>query len=106
MKKPPETPADEPQKNPGTSPDGKIIKSVGDKPCGCRITEYSDGSKLYAPCVPCGLFAVADNLNQSAVSQQQAAQALASVATRMQQMQTAAHADMVSRAAKNVVVKP
>lgn len=63
--------------------DKQIIKSVDDRPCGCRITVYASGSEMLAPCVPCGLFAVANNLNQ-------ASQALAAVATRFQQMQNAA----------------
>lgn len=44
-------------------PKKRIIKNVDAKPCGCRITEYSDGAKMIAPCVPCGLNAAATSLS-------------------------------------------
>ena len=37
----------------------KLVKSepptINYKPCGCSVTEFPEGRKLYAPCIPCGL---------------------------------------------------
>lgn len=80
-------------------PNKRVVKNQEDRPCGCTVTEYSDGHKVYAPCVPCGLFAVADHLRT-------AGEALAAVAGRMQrignqnQMQAAARAVAAMTAGK------
>lgn len=91
--KPPEKPA-------------RVIKNVDHKPCGCRITEYSDGVKMIAPCVPCGLNAAAEALHAAgqnfAASLSNAAQALAAVATTIKVSQlppSAALEDAVRKAA-------
>lgn len=74
----------EPAKSPA-----RIIKNVDAKPCGCRITEYSDGVKMIAPCVPCGLNAAAEAMHaaaqQFAGAMATAAQALAATATTIRQ---------------------
>lgn len=31
------------------------IRKYDRKPCGCVVTEFEDGRKQYAPCIPCGL---------------------------------------------------
>jgi uncharacterized protein YoaH (UPF0181 family) len=84
----------------------RIIKNVDAKPCGCRITEYSDGAKMIAPCVPCGLNAVAESLHaaaqQFAMGMSQAAQALAAVATTIR----AAHTDAALAHAARSAVHP
>ncbi len=54
----------------------ELVKHVDRKLCGCSITEYSDGRKEIAPCVPCGLFTVSQNLAG-------AAEALAATATTL-----------------------
>lgn len=63
----------------------RLIKNIDAKPCGCRITEYSDNSKVIAPCVPCGLNAVAESIHIACQNfysgMRQASQALAAVAT-------------------------
>lgn len=80
----------------------RIIKSVNASPCGCRVTEYSDGAKLIAPCVPCGLNAAAESIHaacqQFAANMSNAAQALAAVATTIRNQQSAA---IVNEAARN-----
>lgn len=81
----------------------RIIKNVDNKPCGCRITEYSDGVKMIAPCIPCGLNAAAESLHaaaqQFAQGIAQAAQALAAVATTIKLAQHAPVLDAAARAA-------
>lgn len=73
----------------------RIVKSVDERPCGCVITTFSDDAQQYAPCVACGLYAVAEHLAQ-------AGQALASVATRIQGVKNqASMAEAVSK-----VIKP
>lgn len=89
MKKPPEE----------QDPSKKIVKKVEERPCGCRVTIFSDDNKLYSPCVPCGMFAVADNLNN-------AAQAMAAIATRLQGEQQQAQANKALADAARKVVKP
>lgn len=76
-------PAPEPKKP------ARVIKSSDNRPCGCSVVEFSDGGRVYSPCVACGLYATAEHL-------QQASQALAAVATRMQQTKSN---DIMQRAA-------
>lgn len=52
------------------------IKNVDRKPCGCVITEYEDGTQMFAPCPPHGLMRVAQSL-------QEAASAMGAVATTL-----------------------
>jgi len=56
------------------------IESTDNKPCGCVMITYEDGGQLYTPCVPHGLFGVAQNLEQ-------AARAMGAVATVLQKEQ-------------------
>jgi hypothetical protein len=57
------------------------------KPCGCVLTEYPDGRKLFAPCIPCGLFQAGASLIEAGgwwkrrKALQRAGAALAAVAT-------------------------
>jgi hypothetical protein len=86
----------------GDAKPARIIKNVDAKPCGCRITEYSDGAKMIAPCVPCGLNAAAESLHHAAQAFQglaQAAQALAAVATTIRAQQQAPLLDHAARSA-------
>lgn len=41
------------------------ITHLDKKPCGCILTEYADGRKIYAPCVACGLMRTAYELEQA-----------------------------------------
>ena len=60
------------------------------KPCGCTVAEHEDGRKVYAPCVPCGLFQAAQALEQASSwwrrrkALKMAAAALAAVASTAQ----------------------
>lgn len=47
------------------------------------MTEYSDGSKMLAPCQPCGLYASARSMANAAYALGEAADALAAVATTL-----------------------
>lgn len=47
------------------------------KSCGCEVATYKGGRKVFAPCLPCGLFEVARALSR-------AGDALAAVATTVQ----------------------
>lgn len=69
--------------NPPNPPPSPVIKSESVQPCGCRVTEFGDGTKQLAPCVPCGLFAVARAASNAGAQLQQAADALAATATTM-----------------------
>jgi len=74
----------------------RVVKNTGHKPCGCRMTEYADGTKEIAPCPPCGLFAAGEALGQ-------ASQALMAAASTLRAGQDAA---MVNTAAKNAAKGP
>jgi hypothetical protein len=76
--------------------DQRIVKNQGAKPCGCQMTEYSDGSKVIAPCPPCGLFAAGEALGQ-------ASQALMAAASTLRASQQAA---MVDNAIKSAATGP
>lgn len=62
------------------TPPARIIKNTQRKPCGCVITEFSDGQGQLAPCVPCGLRASAHHLGAAAQAMMQAGQAMAATA--------------------------
>lgn len=83
-------------------PSTRIIKSTDRKPCGCVVTEYSDGAKQLGPCIPCGLFAAAQSIGQAASLFSNAADALAAVATTIRNQQSVA---IVEEAARNVAHK-
>ncbi len=59
-------------------------------PCGCITVKNPDGTNLYAPCVPCGLFRTAKALEKAAgwwgrrKALREASQSLAAVATTVQ----------------------
>ena len=36
-------------------PNDHIVTNLDRRPCGCVLTEYADGRKIYAPCVACGI---------------------------------------------------
>jgi len=97
------------------------IKDVKTNPCGCKLTEFEDGSRLYHPCPPCGIFQAAESMQdaskalrsrwpfgrrkQAAVHVQRAAMAFAAVATTLQNEQLQAVrrqqlAEMIKGAAK------
>ena len=84
----------EPAKKPA-----RIIKSTDRKPCGCVVTEYSDGAKQLGPCVPCGLFAAAQSMGQAASVLGNAADALAAVATTIRNQQAASIINEAARSA-------
>ena len=54
---------DEEQKEPAAEPK---IKNIDRKPCGCVLTEYEDGSQVFAPCVPHGLMRFAQLVQEAA----------------------------------------
>lgn len=64
--------------------------------CGCRVVE-KDGRKLFMPCVPCGLFRAAQAISKArrwwrrGKHLEDAAQALAAVATTVQREQQRAN---------------
>lgn len=68
----------------------RVIKHQDRQPCGCVITEYADGSKMIAPCVPCGLAHTSRFLAQAAAAIGQAAQALDATATTIRAQQSVA----------------
>jgi hypothetical protein len=35
------------------------------QPCGCALMNYADGRRIYAPCVPCGLFKASQALEKA-----------------------------------------
>lgn len=78
------------------------------RPCGCAITEYSDGRKLYHPCIPCGLMQAGAALVEAGNSWwhrkkhlRMAGAALAAVATTINT--TATDAQAVSKAVEDIV---
>jgi len=77
----------------------RIVKNQGGKPCGCRMTEYSDGSKEIAPCPPCGLFAAGEALGQASQALMAAASTLRASAS------AAAMGDAVKAATSPKIVK-
>lgn len=79
--------SDQPKK-----PEPKLVKNQGTKPCGCSMTEFSDGTRQIAPCMPCGLFASGEAMIQ-------AAQALMAVATTLKASRDAAMVDNAVRGA-------
>lgn len=78
----------------------RVVKDVKQNPCGCKLTEFEDGGKLYHPCPPCGIFQSAEELQdasrvlsrwwpfgrrrKAAMHVQRAAMAFAAVATTLQ----------------------
>jgi hypothetical protein len=75
----------EPEKKPSA-----VVAGIENKPCGCILTNYSDGARTLNPCPPCGLLDVAQSLSR-------AAEALAAVSNRLRQEQSrAATAAMAS----------
>ena len=72
-----------------------LVTGQDKKPCGCTITTYSDKRQVVAPCVPCGLFAAAQNLAA-------AADAIGAVATTIR----ASHqASLIREVAKDTAKK-
>lgn len=79
------------------------VKDTKRNPCGCTLTEFEDGGRLYSPCPPCGMFQMAEELQdasrtlsrrwpfgrrrKAASHVQRAAMAMAAVATTLQQEQ-------------------
>ena len=74
----------------------RVIKNQERKPCGCVYTEFADGSKQIAPCVPCGIEAVAHHLGM-------ASQAMAAVAMALRVAQAQAS---MKRIAGMSVIRP
>lgn len=60
-----------------------VVAGIENKPCGCILTTYSDGTRTLNPCPPCGLLDVAQSLSR-------AAEALAAVSNRLRQEQSRA----------------
>jgi hypothetical protein len=81
-------------------PPSQLVKSIDRKPCGCSITEYSDGRKLIAPCVPCGLNASAQSLRNAAEAMAQGADALSAVALTIRTAHHAADAGAIEAAVR------
>ena len=72
------------------------------EPCGCKVTTFETGNRLYHPCPPCGFFQSGQELQMAAIksrgffsrifrrkqiadNMQRSAMALAAVATTLQQ---------------------
>jgi hypothetical protein len=77
------------------------------KQCGCAISEYPDGRKLYHPCIPCGLMQAGAALVEASNSWwhrrkhlRMAGAALAAVATTINTAATDAKA--VSKAVEDI----
>ena len=86
-----------------TEEQSKIVTNVENRPCGCRVTTYSDDSQQLQPCPPCGLMTVANHQHAAAMQMEQAAQALAATANSLRQMQSAALAAEMQDAVRRVV---
>ena len=46
----------------------KTTDRIENKPCGCVVTHYKDGTGTLAPCIPCGIMATASALQEAANS--------------------------------------
>lgn len=64
----------------------RIVVNQTEQPCGCVLTEYTDG-KVLAPCVPCGLNAAAGAAAQMANNMMQLANTLGAVAATFRKRQ-------------------
>jgi hypothetical protein len=94
----------------------KIISGEEERPCGCRITTYSDESQMFSPCVPCGTYATAKHIHDAGKSLHaektrdagehlaMAAEAFAAVATRMQAEVSAMRQLAVANAARKQII--
>ncbi len=58
----------------------RLVVNQSEQPCGCVMTEYSDGARVLAPCVPCGLNAAAQTMAQAGQLMMRTADALGAVA--------------------------
>jgi hypothetical protein len=82
------------------------VPTVNRMKCGCAITQYADGRKLFAPCIPCGLFQAGAALIEAGgwwkrrKALQRAGQALAAVATTINK--AAEEAGHVARAVEGI----
>lgn len=86
------------------------IENIDRKPCGCVLTEFHGGRKLFAPCIPCGLMRAGYALAQAGNTclpwrrrraLLEAGNALAAVATTIK---AAAHqANAVNTAVENIL---
>lgn len=80
------------------TPPTRIIKNTQRKPCGCVITEFSDGQGQLAPCVPCGLQAMSHHLVQAAQAMMQAGHALAATAESIRRAEAQAVLESAAQA--------
>lgn len=80
-----------------------IVKKRENRPCGCVVVEYSDDRKEITPCIPCGLASAGQSMMQSAHAQNQAAQALLAIATRLRTDENNA---AIAAATKNIHQMP
>lgn len=82
------------------------VPTTNYKKCGCSVTEYSDGRRLYAPCIPCGLFQAGASLIEAGgwwkrrKALQRAGAALAAVATTINN--AAKQAEAVTKAVEGI----
>lgn len=90
----------------------KLVKdeppTVNYEACGCSITDYPDGRKMYSPCIPCGLMQAGAELAKAGDSWwhrkkhlRMAGHALAAVATTINR--AAAKANAVNKAVEDIV---
>ena len=83
-----------------------MIKKTDRKPCGCTLTEYDNGRKLFAPCIPCGLMRAGHALARAGTwwhrrqALREAGNALAAVATTINR--AADHAQREQDMAKTI----
>ena len=54
-----------PEQKPVAEPE-PVITSQRRNPCGCHVTEYSNGLAQVQPCLPCGMMMVAKHLRDAA----------------------------------------
>ena len=73
-----------------------VITSQKRNPCGCFVTEYSNGLAQVQPCLPCGMMMVARHLRD-------AAQALVATAGVLRQNITLGEVNQMKEAARAAV---
>ena len=84
------------------------VPTINYKKCGCSVTEFPEGRKLYAPCIPCGLMQAGAALVEAGNSwwrrgraMKMAGSALAAVATTINN--AVKQAEAVTKAVEDIV---